>query len=683
MIVGKKRIRGYLYVIVIFMIQFTILDLKNNNICLAKEKNDEGCDVVFVLDVSGSMLETDKNRVSIEIIKMMTDLLSNGDSLVGFIAYNDTIAYSHKLIQVKDNRSRKKIKNYINKVIFSGETDIGLGLLKAVDMQCKSNSSNKNKIVCLLSDGKTDLAKSHTGRTENDSWQDVENSIKLATENNITIYTIGLNNNFNENVDYLQTISKQTGGESFVASSPFQLIEIINGIIDHFQMYKMENYERVISNGKLTEKTLILGNENLEKCNIVLFSSSDIKEIKVFGIDDNKIKIFKSQLYSIIEIDRPPSKIDICYKSKKGSSVSIDYQSFYDISGKIEVNSDYLIKKEYNIPFQFINNVSNEKIQNEELLEQTKIEAYLYHENGDRAESLLWKIEENEVKIISQVENPGVYYIELQYITPLGIGTARSRTFRAEVLIPTVIDTIDVSICEGKTKEFDLSELFETKIDTGLEYTIEKIENGNTCAKIENRKLILSGNEVGKCSLNVIANGMERVYKIEFKIKVQTIWETYQVIIVAAIITTIIIGVISLNLIIHLKNRKRIKSAMKKHFTGSIYGHFIDLKSAHDIPKLYWKLAEYPGVGVTLNKLLLDAGVNDYFMGADRIWFYPTDFGAIQIVHNLSGSIFLEEHLLPQNVPTIIEPGKKIYVCFEENGVEIELIYAATTKNMR
>ena len=162
--------------------------------------SDNGCDIVFVLDISGSMKQTDANKISIEIIKMIIDVCSSGNNRVGFVAYNDTIAYSYDLTEIKNEKNSKKIKDYIGKVQFKGETDIGLGLNKAVNLLIDKFDHTKQPIICLLSDGKTDLKNSNTGRTEADSEKDVKTSISLAEKHNIPIYTIGLNNRFNEDI---------------------------------------------------------------------------------------------------------------------------------------------------------------------------------------------------------------------------------------------------------------------------------------------------------------------------------------------------------------------------------------------------------------------------------------------------------------------------------------------------
>lgn len=189
-----------------------------------QEKN---CDIVFVLDISGSMKKTDSNKISVEIMKMMTDICSLQNNRVGFVGYNDTIAYSYDLTNINNSQNKQALKKYMESVSFHGETDIGLGLKQAVSMLQNRKKQTNAPIICLLSDGETDLTNSNTGRTEEQSEQDVEDSIALAKENGIKVYTVGLNNNFSEVVDYLQVISKQTDGEAYVASSPFQLLELM------------------------------------------------------------------------------------------------------------------------------------------------------------------------------------------------------------------------------------------------------------------------------------------------------------------------------------------------------------------------------------------------------------------------------------------------------------------------
>ena len=54
-------------------------------------------DIIFLLDVSGSMKTTDPNKISLELIKLMIDVSAKNGNRVGFIGYNEKVAYQYIL----------------------------------------------------------------------------------------------------------------------------------------------------------------------------------------------------------------------------------------------------------------------------------------------------------------------------------------------------------------------------------------------------------------------------------------------------------------------------------------------------------------------------------------------------------------------------------------------------------
>ncbi len=640
------------------------------------EVSDKGCDIVFVLDISGSMKQTDANKISIEIIKMIIDVCSSGNNRVGFVAYNDTIAYSYELTEINNEKKSKKIKEYIGKVEFKGETDIGLGLNKAVNLLTDKFDDTRQPVVCLLSDGETDLKNSNTGRTESDSEKDVRKSISLAEKYNIPIYTIGLNNQFNEIVDYLEVIANQTQGKSYVASSPFQLLEIINGILSQYQNSVLVNEKTILSNGKIQKNEVNIPNQYIEKYRIVILSSSKIETAGIVETKKNKAKVKLSKYYSVIELDYPDKEaITVYYKTKKGASVSVNVQAVCNFDGSFEFSENIDLHQKQSIEFSFVDKKTNTKIVDKQIYKDLECEFYIINEETKEESSITYKENTEGLAASFTPDRTGTYIVKMQYHNSFGKGIYQSGSFEVTDVAPKDIEEIEVKMCKDDNKQYNLEKLFESKIDTDFRYFIENVTSSTVKAGITDSQLILEAQEIGEGSISIIAQKKENKYRIILYIEVKSFWDMYQEYIVGIAIASVIIVTLLIYLIVYLINRRRHKRGLEQEFSGYLVGYFIDVKSANDTHTMKWDLSGYPGVGITLNTLLNDAGIIDYFMGADRIWIYPKGEMEIEVVHSLDGSIFVGHKLIRKDVPAVIHNKDVVYVCFEENGAEIELHY--------
>ena len=636
----------------------------------------EECDIVFLLDISGSMKKTDQNKISIEIMKMMTDICSLGDNRVGFVGYNDTIAYSYPLTEVADKEKRATLKKYMGSVEFKGETDIGLGLNKSVSMLAKRKNKNRVPVICMLSDGETDLANSNTGRTEKQSQEDVEQAIATAQKNDIKIYTIGLNNQFSEIVDYLETISKQTDGQAYAATSPFQLLEIINGIMGNYQTTTLVNQTTELSNGKIQKYKLKLPYCSISKYRVVILASSPIETSGFLEQNKQTKKIGNSKYYTIFEMNRPENKeVTLYYKTKKGATVSINTQSEYEFTGTFEMQNRMNTGENMEFTFWFEDGQTGENLCSQGEFQELDCTFYAINMNTKVETQLSSK--ENEagysVEFIPQEE--GEYYFLMKYKGELGEGFYKSGVYEIKNKKPQIVEELQSSLCLHKDKQYNLNKLFESKIDKNLKYSVIPGEGNIVTAQIDEDILGIHAEQLGIQKVSIIAETEKEKYQIELMIYVGTFWEIYQEYVIAIAIGGIVgVTILSYFLLYVIQKRKR-KKALAKRFYGSLIGYFTDVKSANDLPMMEWKLEDYPGVGVTLNTLLKGVKVRDYFLGAERIWIYPYDESKITIVHNLSGSIFLGNKLVEKNVPVHLCDGDVIYICFEENGAEIELRY--------
>jgi Ca-activated chloride channel homolog len=273
---------------------------------------DQKMDVVFAVDVSNSMTESDKNKVSNEAMKMFVDMLSERGDKVGMVAYTDKIIREKALLDLLSESDKKEFKNYIDSLSKDAYTDIAVGVKEAVTILKSGEEEGHSPIIILLTDGNNFLQKGGP-RTQKQSDSELAASIKTAQDNGYPIYTIGLNADGTLNKSVLQNIAKQTKGKFFETSSADGLPKILSEIFAQHLKLKVVPITSLNSNGQFQDVVINIPNSSVMEANISVTSGKPI-EAKLFGPDGKAINIpsagiiySKSQAYSLIKLIKPKS----------------------------------------------------------------------------------------------------------------------------------------------------------------------------------------------------------------------------------------------------------------------------------------------------------------------------------------------------------------------------------------
>ena len=120
----------------------------------------ENLNIVFAVDHSGSMNEQDAGQMIPNVLQIFTDTMHGENIRIGYLAYNDTIVARKAPVEVDLEEQRQMLKQTMAEAENRGETDIGLGLKEAYQLM---EGCTGKKMVVLISDGETDLARSDTG----------------------------------------------------------------------------------------------------------------------------------------------------------------------------------------------------------------------------------------------------------------------------------------------------------------------------------------------------------------------------------------------------------------------------------------------------------------------------------------------------------------------------------------
>lgn len=202
---------------------------------------NEGLDVVFVIDSSGSMSSNDGDELRLDAARAFVDKLSEKDR-AAVIDFDG----SAQIYQTFTN-DKEALYAAIGQVDSSGSTNLGVGISTAINQFIDENydGTNTYKYIIMLTDGNGDYDAVYT---------------TSAAENGIIIYTVGLGNGVDETL--LQEIAAGTGGKYYFASEADALSEIYEAIAGETVDYLSDSNNDMISDyftQKLCEGILTYG----------------------------------------------------------------------------------------------------------------------------------------------------------------------------------------------------------------------------------------------------------------------------------------------------------------------------------------------------------------------------------------------------------------------------------------
>ena len=187
-------------------------------------------DVIFLVDVSGSMRYTDPDRIVLSAIADFIDKLPEA-SRVGVIGFSGRIQHVIPLTYT-DNEVRAQLRDELSRFVYVGYTDIGLAFMYAIDMIEDVQSLN-NPMIIFTSDGYIQIARRlAANRTARMSYDDVEAALDIL-DRLVPIYTVGMHNPDGIDVALLDMIAERSGGLSKFTYDAEELPEIFAEIFEH------------------------------------------------------------------------------------------------------------------------------------------------------------------------------------------------------------------------------------------------------------------------------------------------------------------------------------------------------------------------------------------------------------------------------------------------------------------
>lgn len=330
-----KRMCFYLVITIMFLSVFGIKAYADE----IEECKDY--DIVVAIDVSGSMKQSDADRVAFETIELVLKLCNDNDRF-GIVAFNDTIVYNSGFIYAGDDLAKNHLLEQLEQLPYAGETDNGLGMKEAVSLLSDDTREDTEKLLIYLADGVTDLTKSKSGRTLQDSVADMEWSTGRAVESNIPVYTFGFTNNFGEDMNELTAISAKTGGTYNACAGPLQMMNMVSNVFIKNKAGTMLPQDTMNVGEELASSTLSVDEE--KDIVILIQTSQELTDFKTL-INKNEYAYENTEHCQIIKInDSVKEDISFAYKGVQNTTGILTIAQWKHPEPVIEVKPDPNIK---------------------------------------------------------------------------------------------------------------------------------------------------------------------------------------------------------------------------------------------------------------------------------------------------------------------------------------------------
>ncbi|WP_419037464.1 vWA domain-containing protein [Enterocloster bolteae] len=289
--------------------------------------------VVFVIDASGSMNNTDSAKWRFEAMDLFLGLATDEGNRIGAVVFNDGIVMKQDIREISGKQMKEALSQGLRTAETKGDTDIGSAILTAAKMLDESRDAALPSAIILLSDGNTDLPEDTTGEMLQQSETSKRDAIARARQNGYPIYTICLNANSTANPAELSDIANATAGQFVEVGKAEDLKEVFAKFYN--MIYSTETVN--ITDGLIPENGLLeipfhVPSAGVEEVNIIISTLSPSAVYTIFqpsGIAYTRDELggmtIQAKTFAVIKIPSPPGgEWKIMVNGIPGDAVKID-----------------------------------------------------------------------------------------------------------------------------------------------------------------------------------------------------------------------------------------------------------------------------------------------------------------------------------------------------------------------
>ena len=182
----------------------------------------QGADAVLVIDVSGSMKQSDPDFLCRSAaLNFIDELGHTPGSRAALITFSDTLHEVIPLTSLDSEPEKDELVSRLNELAYtSGDTDIGAAVERAVGLLTEGADAGRAGSIFLLTDGEIDLpAATDEEAAEKESLTRALMAVEQAKAEHIVIHSIALDLSDSIDKNLMNYMADSTGGTSSVVNT--------------------------------------------------------------------------------------------------------------------------------------------------------------------------------------------------------------------------------------------------------------------------------------------------------------------------------------------------------------------------------------------------------------------------------------------------------------------------------
>ena len=511
----EKKVVRVCIIFMFILIFHNVISVKGADSKTAKRMN-----VVFVMDESGSMSDTDINALRYEAVDLFLGLVTDFGNYMGAVVFDDNIVLQRDIAALEGNDAKNELSKSIREAYSNGDTDIGKAIELATDMLLKSGNSELESVIILLSDGNTDLPKDKTGEARIQSENSKQIAINNALNNGYKIHSICLNANGKANSDELKAISDATSGVCVEVKSAEDLKEVFS----QFYSIIYDTETITLSDSLLPEQGVLeipfyIPVIGVEEANIIINTLNPNTTYTLYKPNDvamttqelDTVKI-TAKTFSIIKLPNPDAgqwKLEI--KGIPGDQVKIDmiYNSDLTLGADINYgNEECSLNDKVSISAQLYN--KGNIVSGKAVYEDYPAIAYITNTLTGEMQMLILEAQDDRGQAYFEVKEYADYDIQIKNtidninvssgVYHLTVGNSSPKCKEENIEISKLISPFTKQDYIVKLDEF-----ITDKEDAQLDYAIVSSDFGSTLVFVDQSEMYIKIKECGNGGLVIKA----------------------------------------------------------------------------------------------------------------------------------------------------------------------------------
>ncbi|MGE5628881.1 MAG: vWA domain-containing protein [Solirubrobacterales bacterium] len=532
-------------------------------------------DVVFLMDASKSMDASDPEGIASEAMKMYIDMCHVKGDKGGMVAYSGDIIKESPLMNLNSEGDKTALKGTLTNIQRGEWTDIGLGLKRAVTLLKEGQNKNYKPIIIMLSDGKNDPKRDKTS-----SLQDITSAINEAKNDDIQVYTIGLNADGSVDKNQLETISRETGGKSFITNYAKDLPQILREIYADNSSLKISQQNTITGNDKFQDIKINIPDSNVVEANITILSSKSVElnlsdtSGNVVNVPSEKVLYTKSLKYSMLKLVSPAKGTwTLKVKGSMSDQIDISLIDNYDFNTAISINPEKEIHKGDKVAVVSYIQSNGKKLEDADFIKTLKGVISLKNNDTGEVKEFPMSIQDNE--FVGEITLPDDKRYELiSKIEGTGFTSeSKPKNIGALNRAPVIIKKNSIFILWNKNiKNIDLAEYFTDQDNDKLNYEFSASSSDTANLLLNGNTLEIQGKKLGLDNVKLIVHDGKGGTTTK-EIKVFVCFAVYVIpgtLAVIIILTLIVLMVLKRNRKVNASLNGQIMIQIKDEETGKV-----------------------------------------------------------------------------------------------------------------